>query len=435
MTATTSRPRRRTWVRWQIFGILWILVLLNFIDRATLSIAMPFIAEEFELGPELQGVILGSFFWTYLLFQIPGGWLLDRFGPRAIVGGAGVVWGAFQLLGGFATGGIFLVATRLGLGASEAPVFPAAAKLNAAWLPPKERARGATFVDAAGPFGSAVGGLVVVALIGALGDWRWAFILTGGLTILVAALYWLHLRDTPQQHPGVGARELAHIEDETAVVAGTSSTATGPLPRAVDYLASRSFWGMMIGRLGWATIWWGIISWTPSYLSQALGFDLAALGWGTFLVYGSGVLGQLVAGFVADRWRAATTRYNVVMRTILGVSGVGTAAAIFAIPPVTDGIVALALLSTAVFFINFGGLYWTIPALLVPGPQVGRVGGVMNVASSGGGGLAPIVMGFAIGAAGGGFGGAFVFLGAAAVVYLVGSMLVDFERPLARVRA
>lgn len=435
MTATTSRPRRRTWVRWQIFGILWILVLLNFIDRATLSIAMPFIAEEFELGPELQGVILGSFFWTYLLFQIPGGWLLDRFGPRAIVGAAGVVWGAFQLLGGFATGGIFLVATRLGLGASEAPVFPAAAKLNAAWLPPKERARGATFVDAAGPFGSAVGGLVVVALIGALGDWRWAFILTGGLTILVAALYWLYLRDTPQQHPGVGARELAHIEDETAVVAGTSSTATGPLPRAVDYLASRSFWGMMIGRLGWATIWWGIISWTPSYLSQALGFDLAALGWGTFLVYGSGVLGQLVAGFVADRWRAATTRYNVVMRTILGVSGVGTAAAIFAIPPVTDGIVALALLSTAVFFINFGGLYWTIPALLVPGPQVGRVGGVMNVASSGGGGLAPIVMGFAIGAAGGGFGGAFVFLGTAAVVYLVGSMLVDFERPLARVRA
>ncbi|WP_175414187.1 MFS transporter [Agrococcus sp. SGAir0287] len=422
-------------MRWQIFAILWILVLLNFIDRATLSIAMPFIAEEFDLGPELQGVILGSFFWTYLLFQIPGGWLLDRFGPRAIVGGAGVVWGAFQLLGGLATGGIFLVLTRLGLGASEAPVFPAAAKLNAAWLPPKERARGATFVDAAGPFGSAVGGLVVVALIGALGDWRWAFIVTGGLTILVAALYWLYLRDTPQQHPGVGAPELARIEDETAVVAGTSSTATGPLPRAVDYLASRSFWGMMVGRLGWATIWWGIISWTPSYLSQALGFDLAALGWGTFLVYGSGVLGQLVAGFVADRWRAATTRYNVVMRTILGVSGVGTAVAIFAIPPVTDGIVALALLSTAVFFINFGGLYWTIPALLVPGPQVGRVGGVMNVASSGGGGLAPIVMGFAIGAAGGGFGGAFVFLGAAAVVYLVGSMLVDFERPLARARA
>jgi MFS transporter, ACS family, D-galactonate transporter len=85
-----------------------------------------------------------------------------------------------------------------------------------------------------------------------------------------------------------------------------------------------------------------------------------------------------------------------------------------------------------VFFINFGGLYWAIPALLAPRPQVGTVGGVMNVASAGGGALAPIIMGFAIGAASGAYGGAFVFLGCAAVVYLVGSMIIDFERPIAR---
>ncbi|WP_318279098.1 MFS transporter [Agrococcus baldri] len=202
-----------------------------------------------------------------------------------------------------------------------------------------------------------------------------------------------------------------------------------------DYATSRSFWGMMFGRLGWATIWWGIISWTPSYLDEALGFDLAALGWGTFLVYGAGVVGQLVAGFWSDRWRSSSPRHNVVMRTILAVSGVGTAVAIFLIPPVTDGAVALALLSAAVFFINFGGLYWSIPALLAPKEQVGTVGGVMNVASSGGGAIAPIAMGFAIGAAGGAYGGAFTFLGVCAIVYLVGSLIIDFERPLARRKA
>ncbi|GEK79556.1 hypothetical protein ABA31_09070 [Agrococcus baldri] len=191
----------------------------------------------------------------------------------------------------------------------------------------------------------------------------------------------------------------------------------------------------MFGRLGWATIWWGIISWTPSYLDEALGFDLAALGWGTFLVYGAGVVGQLVAGFWSDRWRSSSPRHNVVMRTILAVSGVGTAVAIFLIPPVTDGAVALALLSAAVFFINFGGLYWSIPALLAPKEQVGTVGGVMNVASSGGGAIAPIAMGFAIGAAGGAYGGAFTFLGVCAIVYLVGSLIIDFERPLARRKA
>lgn len=426
---SSLRPKR-TWVRVQIFSILWILVLLNFIDRATLSVAMPFIAEEFQMSPEMQGVLLGSFFWTYLIFQIPGGWLLDRFGPRKIVGGAGVIWGFFQLIAGFASSGLFLTFTRLGLGASEAPVFPAGAKLNANWLPAKERARGATFVDAAGPFGSAVGGLIVTLLIGVFGGWRMAFIITGAVTMLVAALYFFYLRDSPAQHKGVNAAELAHIQSDDASV----ETANGPLPKASDYARSTSFWGLMLGRLGWATVWWGIISWTPSYLSSALGFDLAGLGWGTFLVYGMGVLGQLVAGVTADKWRQSTPRFNVVMKTIFGISGLGTAIAIFALPGVTDGPTALALLSTAVFFINFGGLYWAIPAWLAPKKQVGTVGGVMNVASSGGGALAPIVMGFAIGASGGSYAGSFVFLGVCATVYLLGSLLINFEKPLATAR-
>ncbi|KQW08280.1 hypothetical protein ASC66_05000 [Leifsonia sp. Root4] len=426
---SSLRPKR-TWVRVQIFSILWILVLLNFIDRATLSVAMPFIAEEFQMSPEMQGVLLGSFFWTYLIFQIPGGWLLDRFGPRKIVGGAGVIWGFFQLIAGFASSGLFLTFTRLGLGASEAPVFPAGAKLNANWLPAKERARGATFVDAAGPFGSAVGGLIVTLLIGVFGGWRMAFIITGAVTMLVAALYFFYLRDSPAQHKGVNAAELAHIQSDDASV----DTASGPLPKASDYARSTSFWGLMLGRLGWATVWWGIISWTPSYLSSALGFDLAGLGWGTFLVYGMGVLGQLVAGMTADKWRQSTPRFNVVMKTIFGISGLGTAIAIFALPGVTDGPTALALLSTAVFFINFGGLYWAIPAWLAPKKQVGTVGGVMNVASSGGGALAPIVMGFAIGASGGSYAGSFVFLGVCATVYLLGSLLINFEKPLAAAR-
>ncbi|GEK79555.1 MFS transporter [Agrococcus baldri] len=234
----TRASGRRTWVRWQIFGILWILVLLNFVDRATLSIAMPMISEEFDLTPEIKGVILGSFFWTYLLFQIPGGWLLDRFGPRHIVGGAGALWGAFQLLGGLVPGATLLTATRLGLGATEAPVFPAGAKLNANWLPRKERARGATFVDAAGPFGSAVGGLMVTALIAATGGWRWAFIITGAVTIVVAVLYWMYLRDEPTKHPRVNAAELEHIRSgddrgpRPAPMAARSPASATTRPRA-----------------------------------------------------------------------------------------------------------------------------------------------------------------------------------------------------------
>lgn len=434
MSTTSVRPpatEKRSNVRLQIFGVLWILVLLNFIDRAALSISMPFISEEFDLTPELQGWLLGSFFWTYLLFQIPGGWMLDRFGPRKVVGWAGALWGGFQLLGGLATNGIFLTATRLGLGATEAPVFPAGSKLNSRWLPSRERARGATFIDAAGPFGSAVGGIVVTALIGLTGGWRMAFVITGALTIVVAVLYYLYLKDSPEQHPKVNDAERAYIASDRDVA---DIDDNAPLPRAVDYVRSSSFWGLWLGRLGWATVWWGIISWTPSYLANVMNFDLAALGWGTFAVYGMGVLGQLVAGWATDRFRARTTDYNRVMKTILAVSGVGTIVPILTLPLIDDGYTALVALGIAVFFNQFGGVYWAFPSWLAPKKQVGTVGGVMNVASSAGGGLAPVVMGYAIAAGGGSYTGSFVFLAIAGGLYLLGSMVINFNKPLAAAR-
>lgn len=433
MAASVNRVAKPTRVRLQIFGILWVLVLLNFIDRAALGIALPFISEEFQLTPEIEGWLLGSFFWTYLLLQIPGGWLLDRFGPRKIIGFAGVIWGGFQLLGGLVTSGVLLTFTRLGLGASEAPVFPAAAKLNSKWLPSKERARGATFIDAAAPFGSAVGGLAVTWLIGVTGGWRWAFIITGALTIIVAALYYFYLRDSPEQHTKVNDAEIAHIRSDQDVA--DADGVTRGLPKVLDYARSSSFWGLWLGRLGWATVWWGIISWTPSYLSRAMDFDLAALGWGTFLVYGFGVLGQLVAGWATDKFRAKATNYNAVMKTILAISGVGTAVAILSMPLIDNGYIALVMLSIAVFFNQFGGVYWAFPAWLAPKQQVGIVGSVMNVASSLGGAIAPVAMGYAIAASGGGFEGAFVFLAIAAALYLVGSLTINFNRALAKRRA
>ena len=440
MSSTRTEPEeraaraagRKSNIRVQMFAILWILVLLNFIDRAALSISMPFIKEDFHMTPEVQGWVLGSFFWTYLLFQIPGGWLLDRIGPRRVIGWAGAAWGGFQLLGGIVTNGVLLTGTRLGLGATEAPVFPAAAKLNSKWLPSKERARGATFIDAAGPFGSAVGGIIVTFLIGATGSWRWAFIITGAMTIIVSVLYYVYLRDEPSQHKKVNQAELDHINQDADPA---DTVAGGTLPRVSDYARSGSFWALWLGRLGWATVWWGVISWTPSYLADAMSFDLAALGWGTFAVYGMGVLGQLTAGWATDHFRARTTNYNLVMKVILAISGVGTVLSLLSLLAVTDGYQALVALALAVFFNQFGGIYWAFPAWLAPKKQVGTVGGVMNVASSAGGALAPVLMGYAIAASAGSYSGAFGFLIAAGALYLLGSMFINFNRPRARARA
>jgi len=429
-----------TRVRLGIFFVLWLIVLLNYIDRSALSIALPYMSEDLDLDPAMQGWILSLFFWTYLVFQIPGGWLLDRFGARRVVSAAGVSWGLVQASIGLLTSGIGLGIARLGLGAFEAPTAPSGSKINSAWMPPSERARGATFIDMAGAFGSAVGGILVTSIIGVFGSWRWAFVVTGLITVAAAVVYYLVVRDAPEQHPGVNDAELEHIRrdsqaDVAAQPADRASGGSAPaLPRLSDYARSTSWWGLWLGRLGWATVWWGIISWTPSYLADARGFDLLSVGGATFFVFGMGVVGQLVAGWLADKGRTVTGDYNRVMKAILVGSGLAMVATVFLIPAVPGATASLVMLALAVFFTNFGGLYWAIPAWLAPAEQVGTVGSVMNIASSLGGALAPVIMGYAIGAAGGSYTGAFAFLAGAAALYMLGSAMIDFARPLARPR-
>ncbi|OCA93585.1 MFS transporter [Actinobaculum suis] len=437
---THKKRGKRTNVRMRVFLILWLIILLNYIDRTTLSVALPFIDEDLGIDPDMQGWILSTFFWTYLIFQVPGGWLLDKFGPRRVVGIAGACWGTIQAAIGAISSGVGFAGARLALGAFEAPCAPAGSKVNSNWLPAKERARGATFIDMAGAFGSAVGGILVTAIIGFFGSWRWAFVFTGLLTVIVAIIYAVYVRDTPEEHPGVSEEELAYIrQDESAVVEQDETNnpkvgSTGVLPRVADYVRSLSWWSFWFGRLGWAIVWWGLISWTPSYLANQRGFDLAKLGGATFFMFMMGVVGQLVAGWAADAGRQRFD-YNKAMKALLVISGLGAVLCVIGIPFVDSGIVALALLSGAVFFINFGGLYWAIPAWLAPKEQVGTVGSVMNIASSLGGALAPVIMGYAVKAAGGSFTGAFMFLAASAALYMVGSLLINFNKPLAQRRA
>lgn len=433
--AGARRSDAATRVRWRIFALVLVLIVVNFVDRATLSIAMPLISEEFALSPSVQGYLLSSFFWVYLLFQIPGGWALDRFGPRRVLAGATVVWGMFTAVGGMATSALMLGATRLGLGAAESPVFPAGAKLNSTWMPKTERGRAATFLDAGGPFGAAVGGLIITGLIGAFGSWRAAFVITGALTVLLAVLVWVMVRDTPAQHPRVNAAERELIagsptarnpadEDES------SSGKTDDVPGLGSYVRSRSMWGLLLGRLGWALTWWGLISWLPQFLVSDRGFSISTMALGLFIAYGAGVVGELLSGFLMDRFRSRSDRPNRVMRTLLGTSSLVTLAALAGVLNATSGVLVVVLLSVAIGFVSFGGLYWAFPAWLAPRQQVGRVGGAMNTASALGGILAPILMGYAVESSAG-FAGAFILLIIFCLIYLVGSFAIDFQRPLA----
>ena len=132
-----------------------ILFSINYIDRTSLSVAMPLIGNEFGLDPAMQGLILSSFFWTYAFMQVPGGVLADRYKPRIVIALSTVGWGFFQTVAAVSTNWVMLLLTRLGLGATEGPIYPAGIKLNAIWMTPNERARGVTLLDGGAPLGAA----------------------------------------------------------------------------------------------------------------------------------------------------------------------------------------------------------------------------------------------------------------------------------------
>ncbi|UUW73207.1 MFS transporter [Pseudomonas oryzihabitans] len=410
-------------VRWRIFAIIFGLTVINLVDRVSLSIAMPTIAHEFQLTPAIQGLILSSFFWAYALLQIPGGWLIDRYGPRRVIGWSTGLWGVFQTLAAFATGGLSLIFARVALGAAEAPLFPAGGKLNSLWLASSERGRGAVLMDCGGPLGVALGGLLIAYLIAVFGSWRTAFFIAGIATLAMAWLAWRYLRDDPATHPGVNAAELARInEGRTTSVAQAAKAGARGLG-----IARRSLAGILIGRASWAMVFFGLLTWGPSYLAQARGFDIKGIGAATFVIFLCGAVGSLVGGFLCDLLVRKGVRRGLAAKGLLSCSGLVAFVAFLLLPHLTDPYAAVALLSLTAFFLMWGSLYWSFPALLAAPARVGLIGGVMNLAGSLGGIAVPILVGLLLQHLGG-YPAVLGFFALCSGLFIIGTLLIALDQ-------
>ena len=279
-------------------------------------------------------------------------------------------------------------------------------------------------VDSGAPLGAAFGGVIIAWLILSLGSWRSAFVVAGGATMALGALAWWYVRDDPINHAGVNAAELAVIKASTSPVEAASK-------RAGRRISPRSYIAILVGRMGWAMINFGLLTWGPSYLAQARGFDLKQMGGATFIMFLGGMFGSLASGFLVDKLQDRGMPRAVVYKSAFGVSGLGVMLAFLALPQVTDRIAAVALLSVTLFLLYFGSLYWSLPAILAPKDKVGVVGGVMNFAGSSSGIAVPIITGLILQAT-----GAYLmvlyFFAACAAFYVAGSLLIDFRQAEAR---
>jgi ACS family D-galactonate transporter-like MFS transporter len=421
---STDRP---TGVRWNIFFLMLFLVSINYIDRASLSVAMPLISKEFDIDPAMQGLILSSFFWTYALMQVPGGLLADRFKPRIVIALATIFWGAFQAIAAVATSWGVLLLTRLGLGASEAPIYPAGGKLNAIWMTPNERGRGATLLDGGAPLGAALGSIVIAWLIAAFDSWRAAFIIAGVGTMLCGLWAWYYIRNSPRQHPSVNEAEARFIEQAHALEDAATPASSGGSWMA--YFRFRSVWCMCLGWMFFNTTFYGLLTWMPTYLFKVHGFDIKTLGGASFIIFFSGFVGELVGGWLGDFWRSRGGGPNLVFRTLFGIAAIMATVSIFSVAYVRDPVAVVVLLSSTLFFLRWCGMYWAIPSALAGRDKSGFLGGCMNLGGNIAGILTPLIVGFIVQATGSYF-LALMFFAAAGVALLICSTLIDYSRKL-----
>lgn len=421
-TPAAAVTARSSTVRWRIFAIIFALTMVNLIDRVSLSIAMPTIAHEFELSPGLQGLILSSFFWAYALLQIPGGWLIDRFGPHRVIGWSTGLWGTFQVLAAFASGGLSLLFARVALGAAEAPLFPSGGKLISLWLAPSERSRGAVLMDSGSPLGVALGGLIIAYLIAVLDSWRLAFVIAGVATLVLAWVAHRYLRDDPASHPQVNAAELEKINAGRATAAAQAAR----LPVKGLGIARRSLCGLLIGRASWAMVYFGLLTWGPSYLAQARGFDIKGIGAATFVIFICGALGSLTGGFLCDSLIRRGVRRGMAVKGLLAFSGVIALGAFLLLPTLSHPLGAVALLCVTAFFLMWGSLYWSFPALLAAPARVGLIGGVMNMAGSTGGIAVPILVGVILQFTGG-FAPVLGFFALCSALFVLATLLISLD--------
>ncbi|MHC5261414.1 MFS transporter [Streptomyces sp. UC4497] len=379
-------------MRWTIVGFSALGLTIAYLDRAAISVAMPFMSKEFHISSAVQGVLLSAFFWTYALFQLPSGWLLDRFGPRVIYPIAVGWWSIWTALTAFAQGVGSVIVFRLGLGIGEAPVQPANVKVVSQWFPRRERAFASSLFDMGQQIGTALSVPIVTALI-TFSGWRMAFVVIGvaGLLWIVG---WRMVYREPEKHPRVSASELAHIQSDQGEMVAAQNADDAPEASWRVLLRNNQVWALMTGYVFRSLAGAFFLTWYPSYLLDDRGFSEAEFGMvgaiPPLIAIGSTVLG----GIVSDRMLASGMSTNLA-RKIPIVSGLALSACIGFSPFIESNVVVMTVLTVSNAAHSFAGAaILSLPAEVASSPAtVGSVAGFQNFGSQLGNLTSPIVIG------------------------------------------
>ncbi|VWB43944.1 MFS transporter [Burkholderia lata] len=367
-----------------VLVMLCVMYFITYLDRVNVSTAAAGFGREFGLNKTEIGLVFSAFAYPYLVFQIIGGWVSDRFGARRTLLACGLLWAAATLLTGMAGGLASLLAARLLLGLGEGATFPAATSAMSRWVPREKRGFAQGITHAFSRVGNAVAPAAVVAVMAVYG-WRESFYICGVISIVWVAVWALVYTEHPKDHPRITQAELDALPPPKQKPANVP---WGPLFRRMMPVTIVYFC------YGWTL--WLFLSWIPQYFLHSYDLDLKKSAVFASAVFFAGVIGDTLGGIVTDRIYARTGSLKRARSWMVSICMLLTLLSLLPLLFTHQLYVSMACLAGGFFFAEMTiGPMWAVPMDIAP-EYSGTASGMMNSGSALAAILSPVISGFVI---------------------------------------
>ncbi|HXP97305.1 MAG TPA: MFS transporter [Telmatospirillum sp.] len=397
---TGQETGKRTGVRWSMLFLVMMVMCINYLDRANLSVAAPVIGKELELSPATMGILFSAFGWMYTCMLPFAGAALDKMGPRVLLTISLIGWSAFTAVIGAVSSLTALLACRVGVGFFESPVLPTNVRCVTAWFPAKERALSVGLYTSMQYISL---GLLTpfLAWILVTFGWQAIFYITGGIGVFAGVIWHVYYRD-PHDSTTVNQAELDYIRAGGGLAeSGTEKKIPFSWRKVRQLLSHRQIWGMFIGQFAVMTILFFFLTWFPTYLINGKGLTILKGGFFAAVPFLVAIIGALLGGWWSD-WMVKKGYSNSVARKTPIIVGFSLAATIVAANYTED--ITWVIIFMAIAFFGQAVASTVTGALLsdmAPKGLVGLTGGMLYFIANIGGTTAPLVIGYVVQQTGG----------------------------------
>ncbi|MDE1180298.1 MFS transporter [Paraburkholderia sp.] len=367
-----------------VLVMLCIMYFITYLDRVNVSTAAAGFGKEFHLSHTQIGLVFSAFAYPYLIFQIIGGWVSDRFGAKRTLIVCGAIWAVATLLTGFAGGLFSLLAARVLLGFGEGATFPAATAAMSRWVAKEQRGFAQGITHAASRIGNAVAPGVIVLVMATWG-WRESFYICGVLSLVWVGIWSLTFTENPKDHPRITREELESLPTPKPKVANVPWK---PL--------FRRMWPVTIVYFCYGWTLWLFLSWIPQYFLHSYHLELQKSAMFASVVFFAGVIGDTLGGIVTDRIFTRTRSLKRARSWMVSVCMAFCLASLIPLMFTHNLYLSMACLASGFFFAEMTiGPMWAIPMDIAP-EYSGTASGMMNTGSAAAAIVSPVVGGFLI---------------------------------------